>query len=111
MAALVSSRGRSATEPWVRAEIAGAAYEPVVGVGVLTLGTARLEHVEVVSAAGVVPGAVVHVSPSGAAADENEVEMLDLRVMAAVAGSGEITVTAVFDVPTVGPVPFVWSAH
>jgi len=83
---------------------------PLAGAATLTLPTARLEHVETVAAPGVTAGRVALALPApGTDADENVAEMLDLRLMTAAAGADAITVTAIFDVPTSGPVPILWS--
>jgi hypothetical protein len=92
-------------------EIPGRPDLPFGGTAVLTLPTARLEHVQTIAAPGVLPGRVVVLAAApGTDADETPAEMLDLRLLSGEAGTDLITVTATFDVPTVGAVAIIWSA-
>jgi len=81
------------------------------GAAMLTLPTARLEHEETITAAGVTPSSRVLIAlQAGADADENTADMLDLITIAGIPGTDQITVQAQFLGPTRGPILINWSA-
>ena len=80
-------------------------------INITTLGGA-FEWVESFAAAGVTSAFKVFVDLAATLdTDENTAELLNISAISAVAGAGQITVTAAFPEPTSGPILLNWSAQ
>lgn len=80
------------------------------GAATITVPNARYEHEQAVSVVGIVPGnrIAAWLAP-GVDSDENTADLLDIRSLAATAGTDQITFAASFGERTSGPISILWS--